>query len=386
MNSALDALVKRRKLVEAAWHRCIEQPGSPGATVLDIETSWLRSLRQLAPQSSCAPLRDPGEAIEYWHSSVVRQCALQEIAQLKELTLDSECVAAISDPAGRLVWTHASRHMRELAAQENFVAGGDWRECSAGTNAVGLCLSNRKSVTVFSAEHYRSSLHDWVCYAAPIVHPGTGRLVGVLDLSSTWERYTPLGRSAIAGMAQAIANRLPDVDIEPGLSIDFLGQPRVFWQGKPVTLSLRHCEILCLLTLHPEGLSLDALHAALYGDQGVTRATLRSEVSTLRNRLGGCIASRPYRLETAVSADFLELWRALDERRLEAALERYRDALLPASNSPEISEWRYCIDALMSDKLASLDESQTLLQHPGLCRSALVRERLTELLDRAHIC
>tara|TARA_R100000005_G_scaffold126_1_gene60 strand:+ start:2197 stop:3357 length:1161 start_codon:yes stop_codon:yes gene_type:complete len=384
MNSAFEELVKRREQVEAAWNHYIAKSGSPAAVVQDIETSWQRSLCQLAPQGRSAPLRDPGEAGDYWQNSVVRQCAFQEISQLKELARDSECVAAISDPAGRLVWTHASYHMRELAEEVNFVAGGDWRESSAGTNAVGLCLSSRKPVTVFSAEHYRSSLHDWVCYAAPIVHPSTARLVGVLDLSSSWDRYTPLGRSAIAGMAQAIAKRLPDVDSSHGLSIDFLGQPRVIWQGKQIALSLRHCEILCLLALHPEGLSLDALHSALYGDQQVTRATLRSEVSTLRSRLGGCIASRPYRLVTTVTADFLELWQALSERRLEAALERYRDALLPASNSPEISEWRYCIDALMSDKLASLGESQPLLQHPGGCRSTLVRERLAELLERAH--
>ncbi len=384
MNSALDSLVRRREQVENAWHRYIDSPETPGNVVREIGTSWRRSLGQLPPQGTCAPLRDVSEAREFWKHSVVRECAQREIAQLKELARDSECVAAISDPAGRLVWTHASKHMRDLAAEENFTAGGDWSEGCTGTNAVGLCLASRKAVTVFSAEHFRSSLHDWVCYAAPIIHPTSGRLVGVLDLSSTWDRYTPLGRSAISGMAQAIASRLPDFETqaEAGLHIDFLGPPRVTWRGESLSLSLRHCEILCLLALHPEGMSLEALHCALYGDQPVTRATLKSEISTLRSRLGGGIASRPYRLDMKISADFLELWAALNEGRLEAALERYRDALLPMSNSPEISEWRNCIDALMTDQLATLKDGRPLLQHPALCRSMLVRERLVELLEK----
>lgn len=40
------------------------------------------------------------------------------------------------------------------------------------------------------------------------------------------------------------------------------------------------------LALHPEGLSLEALHAHVYGDEPVSVSTLKSEISHLRQHLG----------------------------------------------------------------------------------------------------
>ena len=55
--------------------------------------------------------------------------------------------------------------------------------------------------------------------------------------------------------------------------------------------------------MNPDGLSLERLHALVYGDQGVTLSTLKAEVSHLRSALGGQLASRPYRLTMPVTTD-----------------------------------------------------------------------------------
>ena len=63
-----------------------------------------------------------------------------------------------------------------------------------GTNALSLALRTGRPSTVFSAEHLVEALHGWVCYCAPI-HGPDGRILGVLDLSTTWDRSHPLAMS-----------------------------------------------------------------------------------------------------------------------------------------------------------------------------------------------
>ena len=46
------------------------------------------------------------------------------------------------------------------------------------------------------------------------------------------------------------------------------------------TLTQRQIEILCILTLCPEGINLEELHYALYGDRPVSTTTLKAELST----------------------------------------------------------------------------------------------------------
>ena len=373
------SLKQRRQIVEHQWQRFIKNkhPRLRDDIPQTISASWQRS--QSASPDKLVPLEDPYETKYRWHESAIHASAKQELGQLIEVVSEGELVAAISDPSGRLLWTYASEHMQNRASDVNFIAGGRWGEQSAGTNAVGLCLVTQKPVTVFSAEHFHSTLHEWVCYAAPIIHPQTGKLVGTLDLSSTWDKHTPLGQAAIEQMAKSIANKLPAHQPQAELELHMLGQPRVIFQGKTLALSLRHCEILCLLALNPRGMSLNALHDALYGDQKVTQSTLKSEISTLRTLLQGQIDSRPYRLKMTCWADFIELWSTIRNQNVGRAFNLYQGSLLTSSVSPEVEQWRHCIDAVMSKSLDSCDDLSKVVQQCNMSAGELVRERLIEL-------
>jgi len=93
-----------------------------------------------------------------------------------------------------------------------------------------------------------------------------------------------------------------------------------------------------LLALHPEGLSLERLHALVYGDEAVTLSTLKAEVSHLRSAVGGQLASRPYRLLLPVATDVDTVLTLLRAGEVGAAVEAYGGDLLPGTNSPALAE------------------------------------------------
>jgi hypothetical protein len=150
---------------------------------------------------------------------------------------------------------------------------------------------------------------------------------------------------------------------------------------------MRQVEILCLLALNPQGLTLEGFHAALYGDLPISTTTLKAEMSHLRRLLGGQIGSRPYRLQMPVWADFIHVWQVLRQQQSNEAFSLYRGPFLPQSASPELEEWRYCIDAVMGRALDSCQDPAVLMEK--LCHSTsgseLVRGRLAELVSRPGI-
>src|SRR5690606_4821642 len=116
---------------------------------------------------------------------------------------------------------------------------------------------------------------------------------------------------------------------EPGLVLRLLGKAEATVDGQRLLLNRRQTEILALLALHPDGLSLDQLHAMLYGDHAVTLSTLKAEVSHLRHALAGQLASRPYRLLMPITTDVDHVLGLLRRGEVAAAVAAYGGDLLP---------------------------------------------------------
>ena len=74
-----------------------------------------------------------------------------------------------------------------------------------------------------------------------------------------------------------------------------------------MVLTPRQIEILTILALCPQGMTLDTLHQALYGERKVSVGTLKAEMSQLRDLLGGMLGSRPYRILAHIEVDFYKL-------------------------------------------------------------------------------
>ncbi|NPC45368.1 transcriptional regulator [Nocardioides sp. zg-1230] len=358
-----DDLHARRVDAVRAWTRFVEA-GDADAVRPEILRSWELS-GVVSPGVAQAPLDDESDTADFWAASPLQTAVSRVQDELRRTAEDGDLVVAVTDDETRILWTYGGRVMRRKAESVNFVPGGRWDEQSVGTNALAIAGRTGAPSMVFSAEHYAEVVHNWVCWAAPVFDPVTGRSLGVIDLSTTWDRTHPIGLATARVMARLIESALPAdrrttlagdaPPTEPGLTLTLLGTAQVWLDGQRLLLNRRQTEILALLALHPSGLSVEHLHALLYGDASVTTSTLKAEVSHLRAALAGQLSSRPYRLTMPVSTDVEEVQRLLRRGDVRAAVRAYGGDLLPGTDSPALVQ--------MGDYLA-VSVREALLAHP----------------------
>jgi hypothetical protein len=162
----------------------------------------------------------------------------------------------------------------------------------------------------------------------------------------------------------------------PDLRLSVLGTPRAEVGGRPVRVSQRQVEILTILAVRGQA-SFEELHDLLYGERPVSAATLKSEISHLRQLLGGAIESRPYRLALAVEADVVDALAALRSGDTEGAVRLYAGQLLPTSESPFLTDLRHHLDVGLRTALLQRGHPDQLL------RFADIHPYDTEILEYA---
>lgn len=369
-------LHRRRLETVRAWTDFVEHGDAVADRVRpEILSSWRRS-QPLVHDVAHAPLADESDTAEFWRGSPL-QVAVDRVGdELRRTAEDGDLVIAVTDADTRILWTYGGRVMRRKAETVNFVAGGRWDEDSVGTNALNLALHHDAPSMVFSAEHYAPIVHNWVCWAAPVHDPRTGHQLGVIDLSTTWDRTHPIGLATARMIARLVETALPggafpaaprtSTAAEPGLTLTLLGRAEAVLDGQRLLLNRRQTEILALLALNPSGLSLEHLHAYLYGDEQVTLSTLKAEVSHLRSALGGRLASRPYRLEMPVRTDVDTVLRLLRSGRVGDAVRAYGGDLLPGTNSPRLIEAGEYVAVAVREALLGRPEPEAVLHYAEL--------------------
>lgn len=313
-----------------------------------VARSWERSADHLGPGRPEAPLIPDDRALERWRASPLRVAVEQARDDLHRVVGDGDMIAAVTGADGTILWTSGSKHMRDRAASVHFVRGGRWDEASMGTNAMAVALATNRPSEVFAAEHYSQAIHDWVCWSAPIVEPASDRVLGVIDLSTTWDRAHPLALSTATLLARTLSLLVPAGAVEDaatGLSLRTLGRPRVMLDGRELSLPPRHLDILVVLSLRPDGMTLESLHAGLHEDGAAKPASVKADVSHLRRQLGSVIGSRPYRLTVPVSADHVEVLEHIRCGRLARAVGTYQGELLPESDAPAVREHARFVEA-----------------------------------------
>jgi len=175
----------------------------------------------------------------------------------------------------------------------------------------------------------------------------------------------------------------PPVD---GLDLTLLGAAEAHLDGSRLLLNRRQTEILALLALNPAGLSLERLHALLYGDQAITFSTLKAEVSHLRSALYGQLASRPYRLTMPLHIDVNEVLRLLRGGQVRAAVAAYGGDLMPGTESPALVELADYVAVALREALLADPQPQAVARYTALAPydTEVIEVCLAVMGDRPH--
>jgi len=389
-------LQDRRLSALRAWNAFVEEGDGAASLVRpEILRSWQRSMPRVSRDVVEAPLDDESEAYAFWHDSPLQRAVSNVEAELRRTAEDGDLVLAITDQQTRILWTYGGRVMRRKAESVNFVPAARWDDESVGTNALDLATRLKRPAMVFSAEHYAPIVHNWVCWAAPVHDPVTGTQLGVVDLSTTWDRSHPIGLATARVLARLIETAMPHSAANPmlvdqagptGLQLRLLGNAEATLDGSRLLLNRRQTEIVAILALHSNGLSLDRLHALVYGDQAVTLSTLKAEVSHLRAALGGQLASRPYRLTLPVATDIDDVLEALRRGDAGAAIASYGGDLMPGTESPALVELGEYVAVAMREALIASPEPSAVIRYSELAPydTEVLEVCLASLGDQPH--
>jgi hypothetical protein len=364
-------LRERRGDLERVWQAGVVEHQPTTSTRPEVSSSWERSAVSVPTGLTSAPLDAPEDTAAKWAESRLGRASRVILDDLTDLAASGDMMAALTDEKVTIAWIAGGRTMSRRADRVHFSLGGCWAEDSVGTNALALAHKTLQPSTVFSAEHFAPMVHDWVCYSAPILDPTTGRFLGVLDLSTVWQKAHTALLTTTCALARCVEYELASMGAsqhqpEPrddglaavlgdtalpsaGLRVRTLGTAVVAVDGREVSLTRRQIELLTVLSLHPSGLGLDELTGRVYGDHSVSFSTVKAELSHLRRILGGRIGSRPYQLVGPVHADHQCVLDAIACGDTEIAVALYGGPMLPFSESPDIVTWRHHIDVALRD-------------------------------------
>ena len=367
---ALDAgadPVERMRQVGRAHERFVtgeagDTKGGPPVRSI-VADSWRRSAVALSGPDATAPIELSDDDLETYRAAHPLSRVLPIFRNLLGgLADDGEHLMAVCDAYGRLLWVEGTAKVLRGAEQMNFVPGARWDEAHAGTNAPGTALAIDHPLQIFATEHFSRPVQRWTCAAAPIHDPGTGQLLGAIDVTGGDHLANPHSLALVRATALAaeayLSSQLASAATAGSLVTLGRNEALLTFEGRRWRLGRRHSELLVLLLAHPAGSTGDELGFGLYGDDA-SPVTVRAELSRLRRALGPeLMESRPYRLRAEVTADFRTVGRLLDLGRPAEALEAYAGPLLPGSDAPGVARLRRLVDdRLRSALLATRDRT-----------------------------
>lgn len=146
-----------------------------------------------------------------YDSRLVR-CARPVIERLSDDMVDVPVTIALADSRARIVdRLDCSTSVARVLDRVDFLKGfafTEGGEGGVGTNGIGTVYEAGASVAVVGAEHFHEALVKFACTGAPIIDPLTGRVEGVLDISSLAESWSPIMHTLVKSAADDIARNL----------------------------------------------------------------------------------------------------------------------------------------------------------------------------------
>src|SRR5215469_4026135 len=187
-----------RPLILESWRRCCAMQVNPSLRYAPLAVTHEVQLRHLREASQ-----------------LLMHAARPVMSHLCDFLADSGYVIVLSDAEGCLLEVVGEAEARRRLARIDFVPGGDWSEGAAGTNALGTALADGHVVQLLGAEHYCTGWQDLTCTAAPIRHPLSGEIMGILDVTGAYRLIRPFLSSFIAAMALQVQQEMRELLTPP---------------------------------------------------------------------------------------------------------------------------------------------------------------------------
>lgn len=379
-----------QRTVHRARSDLLERQVAPHRVRTVVAESWLRSAAAgVDAEAAVAPILLDGDHLADYRAahplSAVFPLLYDVLGRAAE---DCDCVMAVGDADGQLLWVVGQPAVLRRVEAINFVEGASWDEVHAGTNAPGTALRLDTPVQIQGAEHFNRLVQPWSCTAAPIHDPRTQEILGIIDITGGEDVAAPQTLAMVragARMAEAELARLSAVARAAGLGVlssdELLTRPssrrsshprlRLLGLGRTECeaeigsraqrLSPRHSEILVCLLDRPDGLTGDQLALEVYPSD-VHRSTMRAELTRLRALLGqDVLESRPYRLIAAADSDWQAVGAHLAAGRVRDAVRAYAGPLLPQSEAPGVVERREALDRQLRAAILAAGEPDLMV-------------------------
>lgn len=198
--------------LRTAHERFVTAPEASQGVRSLVAESWRRcAATEVRPDGRCLPplRRNPADLIAYRRAHPLAAVLPLFRELLGAGVADDGHVFAVGDADGTLLWVEGDSAAVRRAERMHFAEGAVWSEAQAGTNAPGTALELGRPVQIVAGEHYSSAVHAWSCAAALVREPGTGRVLGVVDLSGGGTIATPPALAAVRAAALAAEESSP---------------------------------------------------------------------------------------------------------------------------------------------------------------------------------
>jgi transcriptional regulator of acetoin/glycerol metabolism len=174
----------------------------------EIAMSWYRSLMcGLRPDGLAGPLA----LSDIDHESRLMRAARPVVDELADDLRGSPFCLLLADRNACIVDRWFSDAAVEYAVDGiGALVGRTFTEETSGTNSIATAYELRRGITVNGSEHFIESLRKFSCFGKPIVHPVTGRIEGVLQITGPQHTANPLWVPIVNRTAYDIEQRLLD--------------------------------------------------------------------------------------------------------------------------------------------------------------------------------
>jgi sigma-54 dependent transcriptional regulator, acetoin dehydrogenase operon transcriptional activator AcoR len=200
------------RVVARAWERLIaDYPIDDDAVRAVVIDSWRRCqalgvdpARRAAPSGAPAPDVDVLDLA----NERLKEALQTSLASVVPYLAETRSVLIVSDPSGTLLSVDGDPGLTEALTHNRITMGAGWHEHHSGTNAVGTALALARAVTIHGEEHFCRAGKSWSCSADVVRDPVDGRVLGVVDITSSASALPMHARACVAALVERVQAHL----------------------------------------------------------------------------------------------------------------------------------------------------------------------------------